>query len=136
MAAQLIITTIDDEGEFLSLFGQVLFTGNYPAGGDVPTVVLDQGTNGVSGTSRNTAGLPVFLSGQTGVHATRPPYKFNIQMEAGLYTSAIIVGTSALNFKIKQIVVSTGAELAAGAYPATLTGAVYNFIELKLKKNI
>jgi hypothetical protein len=41
-----------------------------------------------------------------------------------------------LNFKIKQVVVSTGAELAAGAYPAAVTGAVFNYLLLKFKKNI
>jgi len=136
MAVQFIVTKLDDEGEFLNVFGQLLFTGNYMAGGEVPTVALDIGSAGVVGTNKNTASLPVFLTGQTAIHATRPPHEINIQSEAGTHIPVLIPGTSALNFKIKQIVVSTGAELAAGAYPAAITGAIFNYLMLKFKKNI
>lgn len=131
-----IITKIDDEGEFLKAFGQILFSGNYVTGGDgVGTVVLDKGTAGVSGVTANSAGMPVFLSGQTGLRTTRPPFSWNIQVESG-YNPVLIAGSSATNFKIKFWDPATKAELAAGGYPAALTGAVFNTLEVAYKKNI
>lgn len=131
-----IITKIDDEGEMLSAFGQLVFTGNYATGGDAGgTVNLDKGTAGVSGVSQNTAGLPVFLSGQTQLRATRPAFEQNIQIESG-YNAVIVPGSGPTNFKIKIIDPSTKAELGAGAYPAALTSAVFNYLLLKFKRNI
>ena len=139
MAVTWIVTKIDDEGDFLSVFGQLLFSNtptNYPTGGDgALTVNLDRGTAGTNGVDRNTAGLPVYLKGQTKIHATLPAHEFNIQSESGTHIPVFVVGTGALNFKIKQIVTATGAELAAGAYPASVTGAVFNYLTLKFKKN-
>lgn len=136
MAWTWIITKLDDEGEFLKAFGQILFSGNYVQGGDaVGTIVLDKGTAGVSGVSTNSAGIPVFLSGQTSIHATRSPFSWNIQVESG-YNPVFIPGSTALNFKIKFWDPSTKAELGAGAYPAALTGAVFNTLEVAFKRNI
>lgn len=133
-----IITKIDDEGEMLSAFGQLIFTNaqNYVGGGDPNgTVNLDKGSAGVAGVSQNTAGLPVFLSGQTALRATRPAFEINVQIESG-YNAVIVPGSGPLNFKIKILDPATKAELGAGAYPAALISAVFNYLLLKFKRNI
>jgi hypothetical protein len=126
MAVAFRVTSIIESDRFVSLFGQVLFTGNYTTGGD--TVTFDFVT-------ANTANLPVFLDGQTALHASRPPMKYNIQIESG-FTAVVVPGTSATGFKFKVWDPSTKAEIAAGAYNAAITAAVFNFLEVDYKKNI
>lgn len=139
MAITFIVTKIDDEGQFLNVFGQLLFSNNptsYTTGGDgAITVVLDKGSAGVLGSTANSAGMSVFLSGQTGIRATRPPFEWNIQMESG-FNPVLVPGTGPLNFKIKLFDPSTKAEIGAGAYNAAITAAVFNTLLLKLKKAI
>src|ERR1700693_3748639 len=126
MAVAFRVTSIIESDRFVSLFGQVLFTGSYATGGD--TVTYDFVTP-------NTASLPVFLDGQTGLHASRPPMKYNIQIESG-YTAVVVPGTTSNNFKFKVWDPATKAEIGSGAYPAAITAAVFNFLEVDYKKNI
>ena len=137
MAWNFIVTSIRESDRYTSVFGQLLFTGNYTTGGDASgTVALDLGTNGVAGTTKNTAALPVFLGGQTNVRATRPALEQNVQIESGYAAVLVPNGTGPFTFKIKIIDPATKAELAAGAYPAAITGAVFNYLTMEYKKNL
>lgn len=127
MSQTIRVTSVVETDRFVAVFGQLLFAGNYVVGGEIP--VFDFAT-------ANSAGMPVFLNGQTGLHATRPPMKWNIQIEGG-YNAVLVPGTGAANFKIK--IWDPGAakaEIGAGAYPASLTAGVFNTIEVQYKKNI
>lgn len=126
MSQTLRVTNIVETDRFVAIFGQLLFTGAYVAGGESPT--FDFAT-------ANSASMPVFLNGQTGLHATRPPIKWNVQIESG-YAAVLVPGTSSQNFKIKIWDPSTKAEIAAGAYPASMLAAVFNTLEVQYKKNI
>lgn len=127
MAWTLKASLVDDEGEFLKVFGQLVFSGNYSTGGD--------GSGTFDFTGVNTASLPVFLSGQTQLHAARGPFEYSVNLEGG-FQAVVIPGTAPGNTKIKIWVTSTGAELAAGAYPAGITGNVFHSLMFKFKKNI
>lgn len=121
------ITNVSEANQLVTLFGQLIFTGNYVTGGESPTFDF---------TTANTASIPVFLNGQTGLHATRPPLKWNVQIESG-YVAVLVPSTGATNFKIK--IWDPGAakaEISAGAYPASMLTAVYNTLEIQYKKNV
>lgn len=137
MAISLRITSIVEEDRYVSVFGQLIFTGNYVAGGDslanaagavAPEILPPSGP-------ANTASMPVFLNGQTAAHVTRQPFVWNVAIESG-YNPVLVPGAGSFNFKIKLFDPSTKAELAAGAYPASVIAAVFNTIELRYKKNI
>jgi len=137
MAISYRITSIVEEDRYVSVFGQLVFTGNYPTGGDslsnaagavAPEVLPPSGPS-------NTASMPVFLNGQTAVHVSRQPFVWNVAIESG-YSPVLIPGSGSFNFKIKLWDPATKAELAAGAYPASVTGGVYNTLEVRFKKNI
>lgn len=127
MAWTVRVTKIDDEGEFMTVFGQLVLTGAYVAGGD--------SVGAFDFTTPNTAGLPVFLSGQTALHATRGPFEYNIQIDAGSI-AVLIPGATPTSSKIKLWVSSTGAEVGAGAYPAGLLNATFSTVTMKFKKLI
>ena len=137
MAISLRVTSIVEEDRYLSVFGQLIFTGNYAAGGDI----LNNAANTQNpeilppGGPGNTASMPVFLNGQTGVHVSRQPFVWNVAIESG-YNPVLVPGNGPFNFKVKLFDPSTKAELAAGAYPASVIAAVFNTIELRYKKNI
>lgn len=139
MAWTYIITAIEDGGEYLKTFGQILFTGTYATGGDVSgTFAFDLGTAGVNGTTHNTAGMPVWQFGQSALHATQPPFVWDLNVESGyiaVLVPAAAATATATNFGIKWLDPATKGEIAAGAYPAAITGAVYNTLELRYKKN-
>lgn len=131
------ITSIVEEDRYVSVFGQIIFTGNYVAGGDslsnaaaavAPEILPPSGP-------ANTASMPVFLNGQTAIHVSRQPIVWNVAIESG-YNPVLVPGSGSFNFKIKLFDPSTKAELGAGAYPASVTGGVYNTLELRFKKNV
>jgi hypothetical protein len=136
MAWKLNVSRLDDEGEFLSLFGQLVFSGVYATGGD--------GVGSFDFTGVNTALLPVFLSGQTQLHATRSAFEYSINFEAGF--TGVIAGNlntpgTPTGMKLKIWNTTTGAELAAGAYPAgggtgNIIGNPYHSAMFKFKKNL
>jgi len=139
-------TAVYDKGIFIAMFGQLQFSGNYVVGGD--SIVNAAGAtapeNFPPGTPGNTAGMPVFLNGQTALHVSRPPLVWNIQLDLGASstTGAIAVlvpGNGAFNFKVKIYNASTGAEFGAAAYStlaARLDNATFHTMELTYKKNL
>lgn len=127
MSWTLRVTKVDDEGEFLTVFGQLVLAGAYATGGD--------STGAFDFSTPNTASLPVFQSGQTGLHASRGPFEYNVQIDAG-FQAVVIPGTTPVNTKIKFRDTTTGSELAAGAYPAGLTSALFNSVTFRFKKLI
>ncbi|HXR97000.1 MAG TPA: hypothetical protein VN709_04070 [Terriglobales bacterium] len=109
-------------------FGQVQFSGNYTTGGDAAgTFVTAAGTN--------TAGWPDYKRGASQLHASRPPVRGNFQVDGGYIGVIVPVANSAVP-KLKLINPATGAELAAGAYPAAITSAVYHTLELDYRVNL
>jgi hypothetical protein len=131
------VTSYVEEDRYISVFGQLVFTGNYATGGDVLLNAAGAAAPEIlpPGLPANTASMPVFLNGQTAVHATRQPLVWNVAIESG-YNPVLVPGSGAFNFKIKLFDPSTKAELAAGAYPASVIAAVFNTLELRFKKNI
>jgi hypothetical protein len=69
------------------------------------------------------------------MHVSRQPIVWNVQIESG-YNPVLVPGSGAFNFKIKLFDPSTKAELAAGAYPASVLAAVFNTLEISFKKNV
>jgi hypothetical protein len=137
MALSFRVTSYVEEDRYISVFGQLVFTGNYSTGGDS---LLNTAGNVAPeilppGLPANTASMPVFLNGQTAVHASRPPLVWNVAIESG-YNPVLVPGSGPFNFKVKLFDPATKAELAAGAYPAAVTAAVFNTLELRYKKNI
>lgn len=97
MAIALQITDHWSDGKRIHVTGNLVITGNYPAGGDLIPF--------------NNAAIK---TGSGFVHC-------NIQGLGGYdYFSAPSTLTN--NAKLRAIVSSTGVELAAGAYPAAITG--------------
>jgi hypothetical protein len=130
-------TAVIDKGDFVAFFGQLVFTGNYPAGGDVLLNAAGAAAPEIFPPSgpANTASMPVFLLGQTSMHVSRQPIVWNVQIESG-YNPVLVPGLGAFNFKIKLFDPATKAELAAGAYPASVLAAVFNTLEVSWKKNV
>ena len=111
----------------IEAFGQVQFSGSYTTGGD------GSGTfNPAPGS--NTAGWPDFKMA-SGVPASEAPIRGQVQLDGG-YLAVIVPVAGSYIPKIKVINPATGAELAAGAYPAALTGAVYSTMELDYRLNL
>jgi hypothetical protein len=140
------VTSYVEEDRYVSVFGQLIFTGSYVTGGDSLLNAAGQQAPEAfpPGLPANTGGLFVFLNGQTAVHATRPPLVYNIQLDigAGSTAGALAVlkpGSGALNFLVKLYNSSTGAEFAASAYSgqaARLDNATGTTMELRFKKNV
>ncbi len=124
MAWSYNISSLIPSGNTINVFGQLQFSGSYTTGGDAA------GAFNIGG---NTAGLPQFTL-TSGVHAALPPTEYNVQLDGG-YLGVVIPGAGAA-LKIKVINPATGAELAAGAYPAALTSAVYHTMQLAYLKNL
>lgn len=131
------VTSVRDEGEYVLSFGQIIFSGNYPTGGDILNNAANQQQPEIFPPSgpANTAGMPVFLTGMTALRVSRTPFEWNVQMESG-YNVVLVPGAGPFNFKLKILDPATKAELPNGAYPAAITGAVFNVLELRFKKNI
>ncbi|HXE30745.1 MAG TPA: hypothetical protein VN515_02965 [Terriglobales bacterium] len=112
----------------IEAFGQVQFSGNYTTGGD------GSGTF-VTTAGANTAGWPDFKPGDSVLHAGRPPVRGSFQVDGGYIGVIVPVAGSAIP-KLKLINPATGSELAAGAYPGAITGAVYHSLELDYRINL
>lgn len=125
MAWTLKVSAINQGDPLLEVFGQLVFSGNYTTGGD------NGGTFDASGDAG--AGWTNFLN-ESAVHAGRPPVKGNLQFDAGYWAVLVPVAGQPLP-KIK-IYSGNGVELAAGAYPAAITGAAQHTMELDYKKNL
>jgi hypothetical protein len=97
------------DGRKLHIIRKLVFSGNYVAGGD--TLNLAQ-------FSVKSATVPLFgeIQGQT---ATKYAYKF-------------VPGTALATCKVLLVDATTGLELAAGAYPAGVTGDVLTLYAITL----
>jgi hypothetical protein len=141
MALQFIITSYTESDRMAEVFGQLLFplAGLYPTGGDSVNFAFDAGSAGVAGVNKNTASMPVFLQGQTGLHASRAPQRWNVQLESGI-VAVLVPGNGPTNFKIKLWDPATKAELpnntAYNGGTGNLAAVVFNTLDLQYKKNI
>lgn len=124
MAWTLTLSSILPSDSAIAVFGQLAFSGNYTAGGDTGTLQ----------TGANTAGLYSHMA-TSSLHADRPPVSFNVQLDGG-YIGVLIPGNGPSNFKLKVLNPASGSELAAGAYPAALTGAVQHTLGLVYLRNL
>ncbi len=119
------INSITHSDTTQEIFGQLQFSGNYTAGGDAAGAIKLGG---------NTAGLPQFLP-VSALHAGAPPLANTVQLDGG-YLGVLVPGSGPENFKLKVINPATNAELVAGAYPASLTAALYSTLRLTYLKNL
>jgi hypothetical protein len=107
------ITKVIADDQDGTVYFNLLLSGNYPTGGDTvnfETAVQDPAFEG------NFAGIPASLA----------PISLDIWDASGeiLFQIAPILGTTQANCKVKFGASATfGTQLAAGAYPAGLTGA-------------
>lgn len=109
-------------------FGQVQFSGSYTTGGDGSgTFIATPGAN--------TAGWPDWHPNESALHASRAPIRGNFQVDGG-YIGVIVPVAGSPTPKLKLINPSNNSELAAGAYPAAITGAVYHSLELDYRLNL
>lgn len=112
MAWTFNITKAERRERTIEYFGSLTFTGNYATGGDGPGTFTWAGGVG---------GWPEWAPDVSALHADIAPVSGVIHGPAG-YTASIIPGSGPTNAKIK-IYSAVGTELAAGAYPAAITGA-------------
>lgn len=127
MAWTFNISALASERTQLRAFGQVQFSGSYTTGGDGSgTFVTTPGAN--------TAGWPDFNTGG-GLPASLPPVDGTFLMDGG-YVGVIVPAANTTVPKLKIINPATGSELAAGAYPAAITGAVYHTLNLGYRINL
>lgn len=112
-------TTID-------VFGSLAFNGDYTAGGDEGGFPFAYGNN-----SQPFAGLRM----ESVLHAGQAPLSGRVDLGHGYEGKWVPIAGDVVP-ALKIYVSSTGAELAAGAYPAALTGATDLQGELRYAKNI
>lgn len=125
MAWTYLISSITPNESTTEVFGQLQFSGSYTTGGDA------SGAFQIGGA---TAGYPQFRQ-TSALHAGQAPLSYNMQLDAG-YRGVLVPGSGPSNFKLKLFDLATGAELAAAAYPAGLTGATQHTLGLKYVKNV
>lgn len=125
MAWSYLINSLTHSDTTLEVSGQLQFSGSYVAGGD-PSGGFQFGGN--------TAGLPQFFQ-TSALHSAQPPLAATVQLDGG-YLGIFVPGVGPSSFKLKVINPATNAELAAGAYPAALTAALYHTLRLSYLKNI
>jgi hypothetical protein len=128
MAWTMNINSILPGEDEIVIAGQLVFSSSYSTGGDGSGTFVT--TNGA-----NTAGWPDVKPFESVVHATRTPHNGNVQFDGGWIAVIVPVASNPIP-KIKIINPSTQAELSAGAYPASITGATYHFMQLNYRKNL
>lgn len=127
MAWTFNISALASERTVLRAFGQVQFSGSYTTGGD--------GSGSfVTSPGANTAGWPDYKNA-AGLPASLPPVQGQFQMDGG-YVGVIVPAAGSTVPKLKVINPATGSELAAGAYPVAITGAVYHSLDLSYRTNL
>ncbi len=127
MAWTFNISALPADKTQVEAFGQLQFSGNYTTGGDAAGTF-----NPAAGA--NTAGWPDFKLASA-LPASLPPIRGTVQMDGG-YVAVIVPVAGSTVPKLKVINPATGNELAAGAYPAAITGAVYHTLELGYRTNL
>ena len=127
MAWTFNISALASERTQMRAFGQVQFSGSYTTGGD-------GGGTFVTTPGANTAGWPEFKNAGA-LTASLPPVQGQFQMDGG-YVGVVVPAANTTVPKLKIINPATGTELAAGAYPAAITGAVYHSLDLGYRINL
>lgn len=98
---------VEFSGKFFRVFGSITFSGSYATGGDtfdLTAITKPLGTSGIpGGYSGATIPLVIYIQGING------------------YSYSYVKGTTRANGKIK-VSTTANTELAAGAYPAGVTG--------------
>ncbi len=122
------ISSLNRENTQVKAFGQVIFTGNYTAGGDAAGTF-----NTANGA--NTAGWPDFKPAGSVLHAELTPVGGQVSGDTSYVGVVVPVAASPVP-KIKLVDAATGAEVAAGAYPAAVTASVYTTMELRFRTNL
>lgn len=122
------INSINRENTKVEAFGQVVFSGNYTTGGDAAGTF-----NTANGA--NTAGWPDSKPAGSVLHAAQAPVGGRLSSDSGYLPVVVPVAGSPVP-KIKLVNAATGTELAAGAYPAALTGSVYTTMDLRFPTNL
>ena len=105
MAIAITLTQIQEGVDGVEVFGSLVFSGVYPAGGDVIDWTTVAGLSTSNGRIFTPSGVPVYgaIQGTTG-----DDY-------------GVVLGAALNNGKVK-INTTSNAELAGGAYPARITG--------------
>ena len=112
-ATSVSITKVIADDQDCTVYFNLPLTGNYPAGGDTinfETAVQD----------------PAFQGNVAEIPASQAPVSLLLWDASGelLFQIAAVLGTTQANSKVKFGASATfGTQLAAGAYPAGLTGA-------------
>ena len=108
MPLQLTLQKYETPFNPTAMYCTVAFSGSYVAGGDTlnltPSTILDPGVRGVLGPNTVPRVAPGVLS-----------------ENLGGYYAQVVPGATLSTFKLK-VYSPGGAELAAGAYPAAITG--------------
>lgn len=126
MAWTLTVSAITRGETTMDVFGSLAFSGDYATGGDAA---------GSFAYGPNASGFARFLA-ESVVHAGQMPVSGRVDLGNG-YTGQLVPSAGAGNLPAIRIwVSSSGAELAAGAYPAALTGAANDQAELRYMKGI
>lgn len=102
MSIAVTVNRVDQGLDSTYVYGTLAFSGSYTTGGD---------TLNMSGLNWNNALIPV----------TQPPVSLAIFGAGGFAYGPPAAATSISNTRVKVTQLSTGSELAAGAYPAGVT---------------
>lgn len=126
MSWTLTVSALTRGEQTINAFGSLAFAGNYTSGGDAA---------GALGYGANTAGFPQ-LRMESVIHAGQMPISGRVDLGNGYQGQFLPSGGAGILPALKIFVAATGAELAAGAYPAALTGASSAQASLTYAKNI
>lgn len=125
MPYTLTISSITRGETTMDVFGSLGFSGSYTSGGD-PDATFAYGPNAKP--------FSQFLA-ESVLHAGQPPLSGRVDLGHGYEGKWLPVAGDVMP-EIQIYVASTGAELAAGAYPAALTGATDLQGELRYLKGV
>lgn len=118
------VTKIERRERTIEAFGSLVFSGSYTAGGDATgSMVLGGGVGG----------WPQSAPDQSELHADRPPLSGTVMPDEGYAGVIVPAASGALPAKLK-LYSAAGTELAAGAYPAAISGATQHTMSLVYRK--
>ncbi len=126
MSWTLTVSALTRGEQTLEAFGSLSFSGAYTTGGDAP---------GALAYGANSAGFPQ-LRMESVVHAGQMPISGRVDLGSGYQGQFVPAAGTGILPAIKIFVAATGAELAAGAYPAALTGGTSAQASLNYAKNV
>lgn len=116
------VQSIDADSDVVVVTGKLVASGSYPTGGDTidfTSIAFDATYTGPSQI----------------IPTSQPPLSLGVWSEGGVinYVYSPIIGSAMNNNKLKIGGTTYGTELAAGAYPAAITGDTIAF-EASFKK--